>query len=1002
MKKRILLVSVLAAGFTGLYGQQWEPVGQKVSQIRKDVEVRQSYRVDITSLRNLLKDAVETGKGAKPVIVLLPTAEGKIEKFAVFSNPVMEKSLADRYQLGSYVGAGVDDPSKYVRFSTSPTDMQSMIIKDGIFQFIEPISADKKTYGVFYKTKKTAGEHGFECGMDEKEVKEIKALEANGKKNLSNVGITSRPASTKYRTYRLALSVTGEYTQFHGGTPAGALTAMNNTMSRVNGIYEKDFGIHLIIQDLPGIIYTNAATDPYSDSGPGVDDALWSGELANALTANVGSAAFDIGHLFGASGGGGMAGCIGCVCSDDTTLDGDGIPSNYKGAGFTSPADAVPQGDSFDIDYVAHEMGHQFGGNHTFSHNSENSMANVEPGGGTTIMAYAGITNDNVQMVSNPYFHYKSIDQILTNMEGKAGCGTSVEINNNTPPAISPLTAYTIPKGTAYYLEAAAVDAENDAVKYTWEQNNSVNTSATISGDSGWGYNSQGALARSYTGTASGRRYFPKLEKVMNGVLTDKEAWETVSYIPRTLNYAVSVRDENAQRPMLSSLETTLTVGNDGPFKFNGLTEATALYNNASNTIYWDAANTNNAPYNVANVKIDYTADNGTTWTDLAASVPNTGSYAVQMPGNLTGAVKLRISALGNVFYAVSPAVTVGTAPTSGAAAPAGVSSSDKEVFKTTARISWNSVPGAGTYSINYRKQGETNWQNIASPANSVVLSSLEDEKNYEVQVAAVVNSVPGSFSANYTFKTKGLKTGVDYCILNSGKSNYAAVRSVKVANIDYLDATYRSYKDLSEDPSKTINLIKGTQYTIQTSLRSYPGYGGRSINASAWIDYNRNGIFEATEKVGQVAGGLPDGSSTINGINISFTVPASAYSGDKLLRMRVVIKNGTGALADPCGAIAGGGIMDLPVKITSGLATKDVVVTKTTFSIYPNPADTYVEVKNFKGKAEYKIYSADGRLVQEGKLEGDRINVAALVKGVYIISLSNETDTYSTKLIKK
>lgn len=1005
MKKKILLVSVLAAGFTAVYGQRWEPVGQKGSEIRKDVEVRQTYRVDLNSLRNLLKDAVETGKNAKPVIISLPTAEGKIEKFAVYSNPVMAQSLVEKYQLGSYVGAGIDDPSKYVRFSTSPTDMQSMIIKDGVFQFIEPISSDKKTYGVFYKTKKTAGEHGFECGMNEKDIKEIKTLEANGKKNLSNVGITSRPSSTKYRTYRLALSVTGEYTQFHGGTPAGALTAMNNTMSRVNGIFEKDFGIHLTVQDLPGIIYTNAATDPYSDSGPGVDDALWSGELMTTLTTNVGSGLFDIGHLFGASGGGGMAGCIGCVCSDDTALDSDGIPSNYKGAGFTSPSDAVPQGDSFDIDYVAHEMGHQFGGNHTFSHNSEDSGANVEPGGGTTIMAYAGITNDNVQMVSNPYFHYKSIDQIMTNMEGKAGCGTSVEIDNNTAPAISPIASYTIPKGTAYYLEANAVDAENDPVKYTWEQNDSVGGGTTISGDTGWGYNSQGALTRSYTGTASGRRYFPKMETVMSGSLTNKQDWETVSYIPRTLRYAVTVRDENPQRPMHSSSDITLTVGSEGPFKFNGITAATVLYNNASNTINWDAANTNNAPYNVANVKIDYTADNGITWTDLAASVPNTGSYAVQMPANLTGAVKLRISALGNVFYAVSPAVNVGTAPTSAAAAPTGVSSIGKEVFKTTARISWNSVPGANTYSVNYRKQGETNWQNTTSPTSSVVLSNLEDEKNYEVQVAAVVNSVPGTFSANYAFKTKGLTTGVDYCILNSGVSNYSAIRRVRVANIDYDDPTYRTYKDLSEDLTKTVNLTKGTQYTFKPTIRSSTGYGSnRPVNISVWIDYNRNGTFEDSERVGQTAGNSPAGASSINYGDIIFTVPATAYAGDKLLRMRVVAKYGTAALAGICGEISSGagGIMDLPVKITSGLAVNETKTTKSELSIYPNPADTYVEVKNIKGKADYKIYSADGRLALEGKLEGQKINVAALVKGVYIISITSETETYSTKLIKK
>ncbi len=108
--------------------------------------------------------------------------------------------------------------------------------------------------------------------------------------------------------------------------------------------------------------------------------------------------------MFGASGGGGNAGCIGCVCVD-----------GQKGSGITSPANGVPMGDTFDIDYVAHELGHQFGANHTFSHNNEGSGVNVEPGSGSTIMGYAGITNQDVQPNSDDYFHFASIFQVQTN-----------------------------------------------------------------------------------------------------------------------------------------------------------------------------------------------------------------------------------------------------------------------------------------------------------------------------------------------------------------------------------------------------------------------------------------------------------------------------------------------------------------------------------------------------------------------------------------------------------
>lgn len=1011
MKKRILLVCALTAGLSSFNAQRWEPASQRTSEIRKEVEVQYSYRFDLQSLRNILKDAVETGKGAQAVIVSLPTAEGKIEKFAVYSDPVMEKSMADRYQLGSYVGVGVDDPGKYVRFSTAPTEMQSMIIKDGKFQFIEPITADKQVYGVFYKTKRTEADHGFECTTEEKNIKDIKSLEAFGKKNLSNVGITHRPASTKFRTYRLALSTTGEYTKKFDptGGVTNTVTQMNATITRVNGVFQKDFAIKLIIQDLPNIIYTDPATDPYTGN--------LNLQLQQTLTAQVGNANYDMGHVFNAAGGNGNAGSIGSTCVDPATAT-----SLAKGSAFTQNTN--PTGDLFDIDYVAHEMGHQLGGNHTFSHATEGSGVNVEPGGGTTIMGYAGITQDNVQANSDAYFHYSSINQILNSLDAKTTCGTSENITNNTAPTIAALTAYTIPKGTPYYLDASATDAEGDAIKYTWEQYDSVNNLASISGDSGWGYNAQGSIARSFFGTASGRRYFPSLPLVMAGKLTNKATWETVSYIPRILHYAVTARDENALRPMLVSSETTLTVGNDGPFKFNGITSSTTLYNNASNTITWDVANTNAAPYNASNVKIEYTTDlvNGSAWTELVASTPNTGSYTVQMPANLTGAIKLKISAIGNVFYAVSPQVTVGTAPTSTTAAPTGVSALASEILKTTARLSWNNVPGA-TYSINYRKVGETNWQNTTSSVNSVLLSSLEDETNYEAQVAAVVNSVPGTFSANYAFKTKGLTTGADYCLMSTGGNNlnapyYSGLIQLNLSNLAYfsgnLATAAKTYLDFSDDPTKIINLTKGTQYTASFRNLGHD-LGTYSDFLEIWIDYNRNGIFESTEKVGSHSA-VPVYNAanqlSFHDGTITFTVPATAYAGDKSLRMRVA-STFFNAATGPCGVssvpvqgggvISTGGFRDFTVKIAETLAvneTKDVKSTE--ISIYPNPADTFVEVKNLKGKADYKIYTADGRLAQEGQIDGQRINVASLIKGMYVITIKDDKNTYNTKLIKK
>lgn len=1004
MKKTVLLAVALVGMTSSAYAQKWQLSSQKNSEIRSDVKVQQSYTTDLDALRVLLKDAVETGVGAKPVIVNLPTVDGKIEKFAVYSNPVMEKSLAQRYNLGSYVGVGVDDKSKYVRFSVSPTELQSMIIKNGKYQFIEPISADKKVYGVFNKTNRTTSQHGFDCSTSEgSQVDGINGLKANGERNYSNVGITSRPATSKYRTYRLAISVTSEYTTYFGGVE-GAIAQINATMTRVNGIFEKEFAIQLVVQDYPELIYNNANTDPYSAAS---SMGNWNQQLQNTLTTIVGNDNYDIGHLFGASGGGGNAGCIGCICVNPTS----NVP-NGKGSGYTSPANENPSGDLFDVDYVAHEMGHQLGGNHTFSHSSESSYVNVEPGGGTTIMGYAGITQDNIQSNSDAYFHYVSINQILNNLDTK-NCGVEEAIVGNSAPTIQPLTAYTIPKGTAYFLDAIATDAEGDGITYNWEQYDSVNDRGSVSGDMGWGYSNQGALTRSFWSTPEGRRYFPSLPSVMDGNLTNKTTWESVSYVPRTLKYAVTVRDENAQKPLLASSETTVTVGNDGPFKFAGITPSTVLYKNASNVIKWDVANTNAAPYNVSNVKIDFTTDNGATWTDLVASTPNTGSVEAQLPQNVTGAVKLRISAINHIFYAVSPQVGVGTAPTSTQAAPSGLAVDVKDITKNEALLSWNAIRGASSYTVNYRKKGEEEWLTATSNTNTVKLENLEDETIYETQVATLVNSVQGAFSTTAEFKTKGYLVGEDYCLMNTGGNNansafISGLYKLNVANLDYNAVTVanvlRTYFDFTQDSSKTINLKQGDTYTV-----NYSNIGNEANYndwIDVWIDYNRDGVFSESERIGSKSG-RPSGSSwRFHTGNFTFSVPYTTFSGDKTLVMRVA-SSFYNKLASPCGApwvnnVSAGTFRDFPVKIEKTLGVDNVSVNSSEVAIYPNPAVDVVNLTNVKGATDYKVYSADGRLVLQGSTQDQSFNVSSLEKGVYVVAITSKGKTTSTKLIKK
>ena len=180
--------------------------------------------------------------------------------------------------------------------------------------------------------------------------------------------------------------------------------------------------ILILIANTTNVIYYNPSTDPYDAASTGAG-GTWNAQLQNTLTSVIGEANYDIGHLFGASGGGGNAGCIGCVCTNGS-----------KGSGFTSPADGVPQGDNFDIDYVVHEVGHQLGANHTFSMSNEGSGVNKElvPELPSWVMQVSPARM--LHHILFDIYHEATIAQIQANLATKTcPVTTSISANNATP-----------------------------------------------------------------------------------------------------------------------------------------------------------------------------------------------------------------------------------------------------------------------------------------------------------------------------------------------------------------------------------------------------------------------------------------------------------------------------------------------------------------------------------------------------------------------------------------
>lgn len=973
LKNTILLSAIM---LSGVVSAQWTPAksNEKRSEDLTKVQKKEFYKLDINEIRAQLKDAQLQGPNARPVYISVPVMGGKLELFKVYSFPVMVPELAEQYQLGSYTGVSTENPTKFIRFSVAPNDFQSMVYDEHGYQFISPEDKSKGLYSVHPKTNKASGKDAFVCDTEHgHSSSDIDRLRSNN--SFANVpGDFSRNSDRKYRTLRLVVSTTGEYTTHFGGV-AGALAQINATITRVNAVFEKDFALHLVLQNYPNIVYPNAASDPYTGQ------ANWNVQLQQTLTANVGNANYDIGHLFGRVGNNGNAGCIGCICVDPSTQ----MP-RAKGSGFTTSTN--PQGDAFDIDFVAHEIGHQLGANHTFSHGIEGTGVNMEPGSGSTIMGYAGITGPttDVQTNSDPYFHAASIQQVQTNLISKT-CDVETDIVNN-PPVIDAFPSYTIPKSTAFVLTGNATDPEGDAMTYTWEQYNTATSQIT---NANLGNTTHGGSFRSKLPSTSTVRYFPALSTVLNGSVRDVASWESASTVARNQTFRFTARDNNANvaQQQTNARNQVVTVGDDGPFRV--ITD----YADAGNptNFEWDVVNTNNAPYNVTNVSIDYTTDNGNTWTTLVASTANDGNEMITFPASLNGqTVKVRVSAIDNIFYAVG-AVNVTQLVSCDGTAPSGLTATNPTSFGVT--LNWVPVSGA-SYEIRYRVVGSATWTTVSSTTHSITLNGLSENTNYEVQVAAVCNAVVGTFSNSVNFTTAQLS----YCAAQSTNSTSEHISNVTLANVNNNSGT-STYTDYTTDPALQINLVRGQQYTLSVSKNWADNVPGNDA-VSAWIDFNRNGIFETNERVMTSPVAAPNGIPTV--LTASFTVPNTAVM-NLPLRMRVIVTYGgnqTGAIiTNPCGDYGYGEVEDYNVVITTTQSTSEVSA-KASGRIYPNPVAEILNVTKVSNKAEYQVVNAAGQLVLKGVISDNKVDVGALEKGNYIISVKDGATSFSEKFIKK
>lgn len=590
------------------------------------------FEADVPALRSRLGKAPQEFTAAaltSETELLVPAPDGTYARFRIAESPIMAPALASRFsEIKTYSGQGIDDPMATIRCDWTPDGFHASVLTPSGSWYVDPHWKGHNKVYTSYRKRDLEPAAPWVCLFEN-----TTPTAARAAANISSGG--------SLRVYRLACAATAEYTAFHGGTVAAGQAAIVTAMNRVNQVYEADLAIRMVlVANNDQLVYTNAKKDPYKNDNAN----LLLNQNQSNCDAVIGDANYDIGHVMG-TGGGGLA-YLGVVCEP-----------NWKARGETGSSE--PTGDGYYIDYVAHEMGHQFGANHCFngvtancSGQNRNASTAMEPGSGTTIMCYAGICGaDDLQPHSDPYFHSISYDEIMAYTTTGAGSGCpAIVATGNAPPVVSAGSNRTIPKLTAFTLTAAGSDPNGDPLTWCWEERDLGAAQLVTDPDNG-----ASPIFRSFNPAAAAQRTFPQLDDIVNNTLTKGEQYPAVA---RTaMQFRVTGRDNRPSGGGSASSDMTLQIsGSAGPFRVTS--PNTAVVWSGQQTIAWDVAGSNLPPISTASVNILLSTDSGRTFpTVLAASAPNNGSQMVTLPDINTNTARVKIEAVGNIYWDMSDTV---------------------------------------------------------------------------------------------------------------------------------------------------------------------------------------------------------------------------------------------------------------------------------------------------------------------------------------------------------
>lgn len=841
-------------------------------------------RANLGTLKSFLwalpnEQAVIYQRSNAPVLTL-PLPDGTFGRFRVWESSIQEPGLEAQFpDIRTFNGQGIDDPRATIRFDLTLRGFHAQVLTPENTWYIDPYAVGNTEDYISYFRRHNHRPTFFHCDVNEE-------------------SLVSRPTNvqapcrgTDLKTYRLAVACTGEYAQAPGiaaGTNAAILhSAIVTSVNRVVGVYEVELAIRLVLVANNNLIeYLSASTDPFTGNN---NANTLINESQTVINANIGAANYDIGHTF-STGGGGLAG-LGVVCNNSS-----------KARGITGSSN--PTGDGYDIDYVAHEMGHQFGGNHPMNGcGSSPNNTKYEPGSGTTIMAYAGICGtQDIQPNSDPTFHAISFDEISNFLAaGGASCGVSTP-TGNTLPVIDPLpfSTLSIPPNTPFTLTGSATDANGDALSYCWEQWDLGNPGASWNVGLTAGAGNTAPLFKSRLPKTTGSRTFPDIAVILANYPTNPAATmgglkgEILSPVERSMKFKLTVRDNRAAGGGIVSAGSggcqtaatlQLNVVGSTPFTVSAPNGGETWGGGTAQTITWNVSGTSNAPINTSTVKITLSTNGGQTYPiTVLASTANDGTETITVPNNATTQARIRVEAINNVFFDISNANFTITAAVAGFAFDNPATTNTACGSATAASVSLGTVSLAGfTTPINLSASGNPAGTTVSfssnpvTPGNSttVTLNGVNtlSPGNYTITITGVAGSSTQTrtLTFNITPSTPPSVTTqpADVSICSGNNATFTA--SSGTAGVSY-------QWQVSTDGGTTYTNITGANnpsYTVTGTTTAQNNYKYRVLISTQCASVTSN---TATLSVTVAASfsAQPSNVTVCSGSNVNFSATAS------------------------------------------------------------------------------------------------------------------------------